>query len=221
MIRVLVVDDDFRVADVHAAFVEDVPGMQVVATAHTATDALEGVAALHPDLVLLDNYLPDRAGLDVCADLAGKVDVMMVTADGSAESVRAAVSSGAVNYVVKPFTRNQLTARLRAYARYRGRLAEGTLGQEQIDAAFAALHAGDRPAPPKGQSPVTAHLVRDALEESDGPRSAAEIADQLGIARATAQRYLAALVDEHRATMRLRYGSTGRPEHEYVSTPTR
>ncbi len=221
MIRVLVVDDDFRVADVHAAFVGGVPGMHVVGTAHTAADALDAVAALRPDLVLLDNYLPDRPGAEVCAELAGKVDVIMVTADSSAESVRTAASSGAVNYVVKPFTRDQLAARLRAYGRYRGRLAEGTLSQGQVDAAFAALHDGDRPAPPKGQSPVTAHLVREALEAGEGPRSAAEIADQLGIARATAQRYLAALVDEHKAVMRLRYGSTGRPEHEYTSARER
>jgi two-component system CitB family response regulator len=38
---------------------------------------------------------------------------------------------------------------------------------------------------------------------------------ELGIARATAQRYLAGLVDDGVAVMRLRYGGTGRPEHEY------
>ncbi len=217
MIKVLVVDDDFRVADVHTKFVESVSGMKAVGTAHTAQTALERVRDLRPDVVLLDNYLPDRSGLDVCAELAGRTDVIMVTADGSAESVWQAISAGALNYVVKPFTVDLLAARLRAYGRYRSRVTEGILAQEQIDAAFAALHEGDRPAPPKGQSPVTAQLVREALESSALPVSAAEVAEQLGIARATAQRYLAALVDNHRAVMRLRYGTTGRPEHEYAS----
>jgi response regulator of citrate/malate metabolism len=45
--------------------------------------------------------------------------------------------------------------------------------------------------------------------------SANDLADRLGIARATAQRYLAALVEGGEATINLRYGSTGRPEHEY------
>ncbi len=49
--------------------------------------------------------------------------------------------------------------------------------------------------------------------------TAAELAPELGLGRATAQRYLAGLVQEGRATMRLRYGSTGRPEHEYRWRP--
>ena len=68
----------------------------------------------------------------------------------------------------------------------------------------------------KGQSPVTARLVADALRAGNGEaRTAADIAAELGIARATAQRYLAALAQTGSATMSLRYGSTGRPEHLY------
>lgn len=216
MRKVLVVDDDFRVASVHASYVSEVDGLEVVAVAHTAADALRAVAELQPDLVLLDNYLPDRPGLEVCARLAGEsCDVMMVTADGAAESVHAALSAGAVNYVVKPFRAEQLTRRLKAWHRYRGRVGHGLLDQDQIDTAMRALHEGDRPQTPKGQSSVTASLVRDALEASGEPLSAADLGTALGIARATAQRYLAGLVDEGVAVMRLRYGGTGRPEHEY------
>ena len=78
------------------------------------------------------------------------------------------------------------------------------------------LHQADRPPLPKGQSPVTARLVAEQLRLADDPVTAAGIAEQLGISRATAQRYLAALSEEGRATMTLRYGSTGRPEHRYT-----
>jgi two-component system CitB family response regulator len=79
------------------------------------------------------------------------------------------------------------------------------------------LHTADRSATPKGQSAVTARLITDALRAAGGePRTAAEIAAELGIARATAQRYLAALEQSGLATMTLRYGATGRPEHRYV-----
>lgn len=77
------------------------------------------------------------------------------------------------------------------------------------------LHDGDRPSAPKGQSPVTARLIGEVLRKATGPVSAASVAEELGISRATAQRYLAALVDEGRTSMTLRYGSTGRPEHQY------
>ena len=217
MIRVLVVDDDFRVAGIHAAFVTALPGFEVVGQAHTAVEALAACSTLRPDLVLLDNYLPDRTGLAVCADLASEpCDVIMVTADTEAGTVRGALGAGALNFLVKPFGRDQLAGRLKAYAKYRARVARGTLTQEQIDAAMSLLRDADRPPTPKGQSPVTARLVRDALEESPDAVTAAGLATELGIARATAHRYLSALVDEGRALMRLRYGTTGRPEHEYV-----
>jgi response regulator of citrate/malate metabolism len=90
--------------------------------------------------------------------------------------------------------------------------------QQRIDRATDALHSADRPPTPKGQSEVTVRLVTEALQNAVEPQSAADIAEQLGIARATAQRYLAALTDDGRATMSLRYGSTGRPEHQYIWT---
>lgn len=58
-------------------------------------------------------------------------------------------------------------------------------------------------------------MIGEVLRKATGPVSAASVAEELGISRATAQRYLAALVDEGRTSMTLRYGSTGRPEHQY------
>lgn len=216
MIGVLVVEDDFRVAAVHAAFCEQVGGFKVLGTARTAAQARAKIAELRPDLVLLDTYLPDQLGTELLAEL--RVDTIMLTAASDAATVRAAFAAGALNYLVKPFTAADLAARLTAYARYRGLLAtkDKNLDQDEIDRALRALHDGDKPSVPKGQSPVTARLVTDALRSADGSRSAAEIAAQLGIGRATAQRYLAALAADGTATMGLRYGTTGRPEHEYT-----
>ena len=215
MIRVLVVEDDFRVAQVHSAFTDRVPGFVVVGSARTAAEASAMIADLRPDLVLLDTYLPDRSGLDLLAEIS--VDTIMLTAVSDAASVRAAFAAGALNYLVKPFTAEQLGERLTAYSRFHNQLSPAgrALTQEDIDRAVRTLHDGDHPHAPKGQSPVTAKLVSDALRTADGPCSAAEIAADLGIARATAQRYLAALAQEGTATMSLRYGLTGRPEHQY------
>jgi len=132
--------------------------------------------------------------------------------------VRAALARGALNYLIKPFSQAQLAARLTAYARYRELLARGgELAQSTVDGAVQALHAGDllEPRMPKGQSPVTAQLVADALRGAGRARSASDIATALGIARGTAQRYLSVLARAGRAQMTLRYGATGRPEHLY------
>jgi response regulator of citrate/malate metabolism len=214
VIRVLVVEDDFRVARMHVEFAGRVDGFTVVGTARTAGEARALLAAQPVDLVLLDSYLPDEPGLDLLRDLT--VDTIMLTAASDAASVRAAFARGALNYLMKPFTAEQLADRLTAYGRYRSWLTmDRTLGQDEIDRARRLLHDGDRPAAPKGQSPVTVRLVSSALQRAGGPRTAAEIADELGISRATAQRYLAALARDGVADMRLRYGVTGRPEHRY------
>ena len=65
MITVLVVDDDFRVARIHSAFVDRVEGFRTIGVANTGQEALRLAVALVPDLILLDLYLPDVFGLDV------------------------------------------------------------------------------------------------------------------------------------------------------------
>jgi len=212
---VLVVDDDFRVADLHARYVAGLPGFEVVGCARTGGEALAMAERLTPDLVLLDNYLPDVPGLTVAARMS--CDIIVVSADASAATVRAAFAAGALGFVVKPFPAPLLEGRLAAYARYRQALPAGAadVGQVGVDRAMAALRSADRPATPKGQSPVTARLVADRLHAADEPVTAAEVAGDLGISRATAQRYLASLADAGQAEMTLRYGSTGRPEHRY------
>ena len=80
MIRTLVVDDDFMVAKVHQGFIERVPGFQVVGVAHSAKEAREAVAQLHPELAILDIYLPDRSGLSLLQELRQErteLDVIM------------------------------------------------------------------------------------------------------------------------------------------------
>jgi len=62
VIRVLVVDDDFRVAQLHASYVERLEGFEVVGTANSAAEALRLADETGPDLVLLDEYLPDGSG---------------------------------------------------------------------------------------------------------------------------------------------------------------
>ncbi|WP_131739069.1 response regulator [Actinomadura roseirufa] len=220
MIDVLVVDDDFRVAQVHAGFVDALTGFRVAGLAHTAAQARSMAAELAPALVLLDVYLPDAPGLSLLAEL--DADVIMATAAADPALVREALRRGALHYLVKPFGAEALADRLTAYARYRAALAgEGDLPQAALDGALRELYAPLRaePAAPKGRSPVTTRLIVGVLRDADAPRSAAEIADEVGISRATAQRYLAGLAEEGRVVVTLRYGATGRPEHQYAWSP--
>lgn len=58
-------------------------------------------------------------------------------------------------------------------------------------------------------------LVAGVLREAEGDVSASEVAERAGVSRVTARRYLEHLCAVGRAELRMRYGSTGRPEHLY------
>ncbi|MFK4156534.1 response regulator [Streptomyces fungicidicus] len=221
MIEVLVVDDDVRVARVNAAYVGKVPGFHVAGEAHSAAEALERLAALpRLDLVLLDHYLPDRTGLEVVREMRRRgqqTDVIMVTAARDVSTVQAAMRQGALQYLVKPFAFAGLRAKLEAYAELRRTLdGGGEAEQAEVDRIFGALSASSEPQLPKGHSPTTAELVRQSLMRAEGPLSAQEIAERTGVSRQTAQRYLKLLERTGRATLTLKYGDAGRPEHRYL-----
>ena len=215
MIEVLVVDDDFMVAAIHARFVEKTDGFHVTGTARTGEEALRLVAELDPDLILLDVHLPDMSGLEVLQQLraAGNVaGVVMVTADRDADVVRTALHGGAMQYLVKPFEYADLAARLQRVRDTLVLLQGGDADQESIDRAFGAV-GPVAPELPKGLSQQTADLVAEALGE--GELSATECGERVGISRVSARRYLEFFVDEQRAVVRLNYGSAGRPERRY------
>ena len=214
-LTVLVVDDDFRVAHMHAGIVEALPGFTVVGTANTLAAARK---ALPVDLALVDVYLPDGSGIDLVRELHS--DSMVLSAATEAETVRAAMAAGALSYLVKPFAPTELAARLSGYARYRRILAGRNLSQEDIDAALDALRprVATQPSLTAAPSP-TKDLVLEALAGADAPMSAAEVAAAIGVSRATAQRYLANMATTDEVKVGLRYGTTGRPEQEFTAKP--
>ncbi len=220
MIRVLVVDDDFMVARIHVGFVERVDGFEVVGVAHSGAEAAEAVETLRPDLLLLDLYLPDRFGLELLADLRTAphpCDAIVITAAKESEAVRSAVRLGVADYLLKPFGFPDLEERLQRYAVQR-RLLDRTdvQGQDDVDRVFVRAGAsGSAMALPKGMSAETARLAQDALSSAEGTMSATEVAEAVGISRVSARRYLEHFVTVGQADVRLRYGSTGRPERRY------
>jgi response regulator of citrate/malate metabolism len=216
-LTVLVVDDDFRVANLHAEVVNTLPGFTVTATVNTLEAARNAPAV---DLALVDVYLPDGSGIDFIRELT--CDSMVLTAATEAATIRAAMSAGAVSYLVKPFATTELAARLAGYARYRKILSGADLSSSDVDAALDALRPRVVPPPPATiAASSTKQLVLQALRTSEKPMSAAEVSAAIGISRATAQRYLAALAATGDVSVGLRYGTTGRPEQEFAAAAKR
>jgi len=220
MIRTLVVDDDYRVAELHCTYVERVAGFQLAGRAHTGESALAEVDQLQPDLLLLDIYLPDMSGLEVLRRLREDehpaVDVVAITAARDVESLRSAMRGGVVHYLIKPFLFATFEEKLLSYSAARERLQRlAQAEQGDVDRIFGALRTARTQALPKGLSDSTLEIIIQALGRSKSGLPAAAVADETGVSRVTARRYLDHLCQLGRVELTMRYGTPGRPEHRY------
>ena len=220
MIRVLIVDDDYRVSDLHREFTERIAGFSVVGIAHSGAEAITAVDRLQPDLVLLDIYLPDMGGIEVLRRLREpghpSVDVIAITAAKDVATLRGALHGGVLHYLIKPFRWSAFESRMESYAAVRDRLVRlREAEQSDIDHIFGLLRTSATEWLPKGLSQSTLELVLRALREAAETSSAEDIAQRAGVSRVTARRYLEHLAQASRVELVMRYGALGRPEHRY------
>src|ERR1700690_2415801 len=139
-LRVLCIDDDVRLYELLAAYLEP-NGVTLV---HAANGA-NGLAALGTDVfdaVLLDVMMPGMDGLETCRRLrqASQVPVIMLTARGDEADRVVGLELGADDYVPKPFSPRELLARLRAVLRR----AQPAAANSEIVVGRVAIDVGAR-----------------------------------------------------------------------------
>jgi two-component system OmpR family response regulator len=131
-VRVLVVEDERRLADLLARGLREAGHTADVR--HTGGDGLLAATGGDYDTVVLDVMLPGLDGLSVCRKLRDRgvrVPVLLLTARGEVRDRVAGLDAGADDYLPKPFSFDELLARLRA------------LHRRATDQATESLHAGD------------------------------------------------------------------------------
>jgi two-component system, OmpR family, response regulator len=122
--RILVVDDEPNIADVVSMALR-FQGFEVE-TAGTGTDAISAVTSFRPHLIVLDIMLPDMEGFDVAERLGAqraRVPIIFLTARDATDDKIRGLTLGGDDYVTKPFSLEELVARIRAILRRSG-LAE-------------------------------------------------------------------------------------------------
>ncbi len=129
--RVLIIEDDAATARYEQTILERAGFETKIVDSGAA--GLETAATFKPEIVLLDVGLPDISGLDVCTTLANQSDayILMVSAHSSEDDKLAGLGLGADDYITKPFSGNELVARVQAFIRRlertKQRSGEGTL----------------------------------------------------------------------------------------------
>ena len=144
--RVLVVEDDEAIADVLRRTLRQ-EGHEVRASAD-GVQALRAAEEFVPDLVILDLGLPGLDGVDVCRRLRAESDVpiLILTARTDLDDRVEGLDSGADDYLVKPFERKELLARMRALMRRRPPRGSAALvvGDLRLNPDTREVSRGDR-----------------------------------------------------------------------------
>lgn len=226
-VRVLVVDDDMRISELHRRFVEKLPHFEVVAVANSISDAQEMVDVLQPDLVLLDLFFPEGNGMELLQGIRHRdqpCDVIMVTAAREMSSLQQAIRLGIFDYIIKPVYFPRFQEALQKYYEYFCQIEKDeALEQKDVDrmlhAHLTTETSAEAGAIPKGIDNLTLNKVREVFKDPlITDLNAEEVGRSVGISRSTARRYLEFLVTEGYLRADLIYGVVGRPERRYIRT---
>lgn len=220
-LRVLIVEDDTRISELHRRFTEKVDGFEVVGISNTLAEAREMADILEPDLILLDLYFPEGSGMELLWALRAqgrKVDVILITAAKEGSALQDAIRGGAFDYILKPVIFSRFEESLLKFFNYHKQLAgQDLLEQSDIDQLLHPTTAEPQtPQVPKGIDPLTLKKVRKVFASQ--PRqglSAEEVGERIGASRSTARRYLEYLISTGFLRADVIYGTVGRPERRY------
>jgi NarL family two-component system response regulator LiaR len=188
LIRVLIVDDHAVVRSGLAAFLLAFDDLELVGEAASGPEALRMVEDRRPDVVLMDLVMPEMDGASATRLIRQRypeVQVVALTSFPEEDLVQTALQAGAISYLLKNVSADELAGAIRAA--YRGR---STLAPE---AAQALIHATTRP-PEIGYdlTPREHEVLRLMVEGLSNP----EIADRLVVSRSTVKFHVSSILSK-------------------------
>ncbi|MGI8315940.1 response regulator [Halobacillus mangrovi] len=221
MIRVVIAEDDFRVAELHEKFLATVDEVQVAGKALNAKETLALLKEQNPDLLLLDVYMPDSLGTDLLHEIRehhSSVDIIMITAANDKAMIEKALNYGVIDYIIKPITIERFHKTIEEYRQKRQMMSSTeTFNQAMVDQLIGRKKTTknkEEPVP-KGIDPLTLDKVRTMLAETPEGMTAEQTSEKMGASKTTARRYLEYLISIDEGKAKMRYGKVGRPERKY------
>jgi DNA-binding NarL/FixJ family response regulator len=189
--RVLIVDDQEVVREGLRAILSTVPGLDVVGLAANGAEAVEEVAALSPDVVLMDLNMPIMNGIEAIRALRAThpdVRVLVLTTYDAEDWVLDAIRAGANGYMLKDAPRERLIEAIKGTA----------AGESHVDPGVAAdllarVAASERSAPSAVAAPLSDREL-DVLRLLGHGMTNAAIAGQLFLSEGTVRNYVSSIL---------------------------
>lgn len=200
-INVALVEDDARLRKAVERGLANADSCRLVGMFATAAEALRGIPALAPDVILMDVNLPDRSGVDCVAELAPQLpatQILMLTVYQDPDTAFKAIAAGAHGYLVKPVMPKRLIEAIREVRE--GGVPMSRAIARQVIEAFRVMHDGPSAtgaatvggADHSGTKPADPLTPRErqVLELLVEGYSYKETASQLGISIGTVGKYV-------------------------------
>ncbi|MFJ8161717.1 response regulator [Streptomyces sp. NPDC096136] len=193
-IRVLIVDDQMMVREGFSVLLNAMEGIEVVGEAVDGRQAIARVAALRPDVVLMDIRMPEMNGLEatrhiVAADTDAKV--LVLTTFDLDEYVYQALRAGASGFLLKDASARQLAEGVRVVAAGEALLAPSVT--KRLIVEFSKLSDVQRTTDPSGVGELTERETEVLVLIAQG-LSNAEIADRLLVAESTIKTHVSRIL---------------------------
>jgi NarL family two-component system response regulator LiaR len=187
-IRVMIVDDHAMVRKGLTAFLKSEPTLELVGEAHDGREAIECCEQLHPDVILMDLIMPELGGVAATRTIHQRwpnVQVIALTSFQEKELVQDALQAGAIGYLLKNVSGEELSEAIR-----QAHSGRPTLAPEAVQALIQ---------PPSEAESMAADLTRreqEVLALLVKGMSNPEIAAQLVISRATVKVHISSILSK-------------------------
>jgi two-component system response regulator CitB len=219
--NVVIVEDEPYIAQFHSQYLKETSRFNPIGIAHSIREAKSMISIMKPDLIILDNYLPDGKGIDLMQELATKdnpPNVIFVTAASDMHTVRKAIRTGAFDYQLKPISYDRLQDSLDRFLKYMGTMeSTDSMSQKYVDQMFnyqaKPEHTIDTL--PKGIDQLTLDKVKEVFSDPCVSHTADSILIEVGISKTTARRYLEFCALSGFLKAEIHHGKIGRPERRY------
>lgn len=219
MIKVLIVEDDPMVAELNRRYIDRIAGFLFCGIVSNGEEALKVLSQQQIDLVLLDIFMPNMNGLELLSKIRQQnhsVDVIVVSAARDNKSIKSALRSGAVDYLIKPFEFERLQTALVAFKKRLQLINKHpNVSQSDLDQQIFSGISQVNIELPKGLDRNTIKKVWDQIVQTEGEFTAEAMAISVGLSPVSIRKYLKHFQNIDLLRAEVSYGAVGRPVYRY------